>query len=528
MKGMSRTACALVCCTAIGVFAQNARIGAMGGVSTPIDDMVNILGAPADMNDYSDNIQATGTGSPSFGPYIAVKGVGSMLNLGFYGNGGSMLRSGFAANASSQFNGQLGTLITSLPAGLSGISIDTLPGSLPQYPHLLVGIDLDAVSIGVDLYGEGAKVDVEAEETVTGAASSSATLDGKAAVTNLGLLANVDLDLDFIGLSPKVGFSLPRLNADATLEQTGTTSSFTVESKTGVHLLAGTDLSLGIGSETDFVFGAYLTMENYQFETTVSSTTPPTTTTTTTESPEYKNTYIDGYASFATEALWDLLLAGQYTIALSTSKVNSEAVSGTAPTTTTTTTEYTTRQLAHTWALGLEKELAGVWVFDALIPRCGVTFSLSSSTPTVVSETKVDDNSTGTLTTTTTTYTLRDNNNPSGVNPTAGFGLRKGRFSFDINSQLGGWLGTVSGPPVVTGTLTLDFGTASSGITSSPAATTPSSSYGSYGTSTDTSSDSSTDPYTGGSTDTSTDTESETDSFGDADEEEDSGYDFDY
>lgn len=115
---MSRRFAGIVCVVALAAtcaFGQNARMNALSGFYL-LDDISTILVNPADMNDYTDQLELTWNGAVD--PAIGIKSVGDVLALG---------------------------LTYNPPAMAAG---------LDATPHLLLGLGLEPMALGLELYWE--------------------------------------------------------------------------------------------------------------------------------------------------------------------------------------------------------------------------------------------------------------------------------------------------------------------------------------------------------------------------------------
>ena len=374
-------------------FAQNARIDALGGINI-ISDPGKIFYLPGYMNQYPDLIQATGgTGSASF---IGIKSIGEMINLGIAGTRNSVLTEGFYENTISRING----LTTQID----------INEQMPLAPHVLFGLDLDIIQLGVDLFLElnKAKYSYKAEE-------SSGDINEKARVSNFGAVVNANINAgDFI-FSPVFGISFP------SMKRKYEAGDETVENKLekGSFLKAGLEAGMPFFS-ADWKIGLIFNLLRYQMD----------------ENDNIQiNNVTNAYAGFETEILGDVLFTGLYNLGISNYKDKPDSSNPTI---------NKVRGINHFIALGLEKDLEDVWIFDMLTVRGGINWIIGDR----VDITKNDD----------ARLRIDYAADQSDFNPTVGLGLSKGIFTFDILSNLGSWTGILSGPPVVAATVTLDFG----------------------------------------------------------------------
>ncbi|MFW6220886.1 MAG: hypothetical protein ACOC4C_00330 [Fibrobacterota bacterium] len=407
MFRLSLKAVFITCVAASLSFAQNARIDAMGGVSV-IDDIGAVTTAPADMNDFKDQVQASNSGE-SFGPYIGIKSLGDMFSLGVLGNNGLVLDEFYQSG--------IETVNDALEDG-AGLA-PQLDSDMPPIPHLLFGLDFDALTLGLDLFIEMNRSsysrDADGDETTE-----------KGRVSNVGGILNANISLgDDMLLSPVVGFGRPSISQIS--EEPDTTSSEWT-SENGLFFTLGTEFGMRLLDASWFV-GVFWSLEKFRFADEITNT----------EETINTNNTVNGYLGFTTNVLNNLLFAGEYSLTLdyNTDKPSDDISS-------------TLTNVTHRWAAGLEKPVEGFWIFDQLIGRAGAFLEYSDDKVSSTNDDlEVETNSSG-------------QGDYTQVTPTVGLGLKKGLFQFDIVSSLTGWTGLVAGPPVVKGTLTLNFGGGSS------------------------------------------------------------------
>lgn len=406
----------------LSVEAQVARIDAMGGCDV-IDDISLILGYPANIVDYKDQVQATGGGA--LGLVFANKGISDIFTIGIIGNHPGFLRSDFYTDAVSAVQDvQVGT------------NPPDLPTNLPRIPHLVLGLDFDMVQLGVDIFGEFATSHFSTQ------ASNDDDIETSARVYNVGALLHAKIDFDGFVLSPIIGAGLPDAYAKyEVIPQAGTGGTTDeVETEENLLILGGVETAFDL-QDVAMTIGATYAYEKYQFirndETGV-----------VTRTPEFadKNYFLDAYAGLSGTALTDLLWVIQYDFSMGWNLEKTETT-GAAP----IVTETKTYDRAHLLHAGLEKPVSNVWIFDQIFGRGGIAVQISDDF-TVIEETGSGTNQF------TEEVKTNTSNAVTSVFPTVGLGLRKGGWTFDIVSRLSNWTGVVSGPPVVEGTLTLDFG----------------------------------------------------------------------
>lgn len=429
-------------CVAFAVSAQNARLDAMAGVGI-VDDITGIIGNPADVTEYGDQIQGTvgdGVSAAAFGAVIATKSIGSVLTLGLLANvqenKSSVLRSDFYDDGAAAVDN---TATGNIDAGLLNGPAD----EFPPIPHLLVGLDLGSVALGFDLFVEMARQKSNSE------ASDGTKTTNKARLSNIGGVASANLDLGSVTMSPLIGFGLPRISGLYESDPGGGAPIVTEEtgSDKGLFVKGGSEVSFAPG-DLDWTAGLFYTMESYRFFSKVGGTT--------TNDDMQPHHFVEAYVGITTELFTDLLLAAQYSYGLEISQVKAEVV---AAGTTTNTTTTDPRTASHSAGLGLEKPFDGFWIFDRLITRAGLLWNFTSPGDHTDSEWSGA-----------TSGDSEDKNkepiNSQNVALTVGAGMTKGRGQVDVLVDLGNWNGVISGPQGVQATLTIDFGKTSSSVSS--------------------------------------------------------------
>lgn len=390
------------------VSAQNARIDAMGGCDI-VDDITRVLVFPSYVNDFGDQIQVTG--SPGgFGPAIGIKSIGRNFNVGAMANmpngvNSSVLRSDFYSDAESAIeNGPF-------------LGADALPSSFPTYPHFLLGVDLNAVTLGLDLFIEATRYKGMME-------IGNDKIETSASISNFGTRLSANLELGNFVISPLFGIGFPKAKTD--IESSGTNvtdTTITLESEKKLFFNVGAELGLEV-RDFNIIGGFFYTLESYQFDDRG------------TKSDEYKGTFIDAYLGLIADVRNGLLFVTQYNLSVGIDKaINSDD----------DINKLT--DLFHDFRFGFERPVSGVWIFDDVIPRAGIRYTIADT-----SRTKIENEDSDTIT------TENFANYSTQVQLTAGLGVTKGIATIDLAVRIGSWDGVLTGPNVISGTLTLDFG----------------------------------------------------------------------
>jgi hypothetical protein len=244
-------------------------------------------------------------------------------------------------------------------------------------------------------------------------------------ISNVGGIVSANISLGNFSVSPLFGISVPKAKGKAV--QTGlidTTNE--IETESSLFLSFGAELGLDINN-FDFILGGFFTKESYQFKFNTLKTY------------EFNDNFFDGYIGFVTEVLNGLLLVSQYNFGIRIDKdIDSNDSTG---------TDTKGSITSHGFHIGMEKPIEGVWIFDEITPRAGFIYSVGG-------EKSLSENSGGPTNETTT----NNANSATQVRLTTGVGISKGIAAIDLGIQIGNWGGVLTGPNVILGTLTLDFG----------------------------------------------------------------------
>ncbi len=380
-------------------FSENARTEAMGGISI-INDFGHVLYHPASINDFPDQFTGTsgaytdtgGNRVDYIGPVMGKKSLGKTVTIGFIANtvgdqGSSVLRSGFYDAARSFLIEHSG---------------DTLPVSFPMLPHALIGLDFGAVSLGGEVYYERSRY----RRTV---ADTDRRTD--LGIRNFGGVLSATVALGNAWFCPLLGVGMPTIEGE---KRDSTTRSF--ESSASQYLTGGAEAGMELPALT-LTAGAYATKEHYAFACGPAA------------GPDYTATILDLYAGFTTQVLDSMLLAVQYDATLYFDDIADTAVLSRF--------EYHDAYGYHGIRLGVERPYAASGLFDAVIPRAGMSYTFSSARE------QWD------------TVTTHAPLSAGDVRLNAGIGVRKGVFCLDVFVNIGAWNGLLTGPQTMAATLTV-------------------------------------------------------------------------
>lgn len=376
-------------------YPQNARIDALGGTFI-MEDMGDMMRYPAYVNKYKDGAQVTFNG-----PILGVKSIGELISVGVLANRGFMLQAG---TGTGSFYSAAVPIVNGVTGGAPDIT------GAQSVPHLLLGIDLDPVLLGFDLFYEYAHSSYHAEATAAGTTTKT---DVSKWITNPGVLASVLFGVNDISLAGKLGIAFPTI---AGKSDNGTT---TIENKStkGSMLQAGAEATLPVGDLTVTAGGDFIG-ESYQFQQGEASA-----------GNEFYNKRMAFYGGLE----GDLFTAGKWGALYNFSIIN-HAVKTSAAT-------NRSRSLLQQLSGGIENSWSSVWVFDALVARGGLILNVVTPVTTLTSDpldTRVQAQ---------TTYVP--------VQPTVGIGAKKGSFQLDVTIDPSNWAGLMNGPDVAKVTATL-------------------------------------------------------------------------
>ncbi len=372
---------------------QNARTNALGGTFI-MDDMNDILRYAVFMDQYKDGAQATFNG-----PITGIKAIGDVMSLGVIANRGWLLD-----NSSTTSFYQLGS---STLTGITGIPALTAQ----NVPHLLLGVNLSAVTLGFDLFYEYASASYHNETPAT----PSVITDGTTRIHNPGGVASALFGPEDIPIAVKFGLGFPSISGKYDNETTETK----IESDKGVFVEVGGEAELPV-SDLRLTLGLDFIFERYKFSrdnVTVG---------------DCHNNRLAFYGGFEgdlfTTAKWGAL----YNLAVSNGRTAAADTSN-------------IRTLLQTISCGIENSWSSVWIFDECFARGGLTFAMR----TPVTYTRNASTSTDSRRREQTTY--------SPVTPTVGIGVQRKGFSCDITLNPTAWTGVVAGPAVGMVTLGIMF-----------------------------------------------------------------------
>ncbi|MBD3343631.1 MAG: hypothetical protein GF401_01060 [Chitinivibrionales bacterium] len=436
--------------------AQNARRDALGG-TTVIGDMVDILTNPADVCDYVDAVQVTYDGS--VGPAIVVKGIGDLLRVGLWYDDQTVANSRILSDFSS-------------------------PLSLDPIPHLLLGMDFEAVQLGLDLYWERAIFKSKEEDTRdfdNDGTNSNLTTTHKSTLMNPGFRFGINLP-EMMDMDLWIKSSFPGFKSD-TLQEISGDSSYTYEKTIksefpALDLDAGWEITLPISVHDLYIgfegglatFGKTVTSETNLDDTTTGS--------------NHFVADIGAYTGITREIIEHEVLTG---IMIAGGIVFDRD----APDEITYTNKKTLDNTLYLLiAGGVEKEWSTLKRLDAIQARCGLLYGVLEQIEHESGDSASNE------------YKLRVKNTAvrSGLDAYLGMGVTKSVFQFDLQIAPAAILnafklvqGTYNsgGNDFVKATVTVDFGGGSYGGASDFSSSTPS-----YDTSTETSTEA------GGTTDT--------------------------
>jgi len=383
-----------VAALAFNVSAQfsslNARIGAMGGTYI-VDDINDVLRYAAYMNNYGDDAQVTFNT-----PIIGIKSLGDMVNLGISANRGLVLDPSFT-------NGFYEAAL----ANVNPVAEPDIANPV-NIPHVLLGLNLGAVSLGFDLFCEYGRTS-SSSETAAGASTEAGGL-----ILNPGVIASLLLGSETLPLAFKFGISVPvaKGHSETTPAAGGATTKTEVSSEGALFLEVGAEAAVPMGNfnldlGTDFI------MEKYSFETG------------NVDANDNTNFKTSVYAGADAKVFENGVFGIMYDFQLRSHTLTTPAD---AKTNTKTITQF--------FRTGLENVWENVWVLDKVAARGGAVWALT--TPTA----KADDDAGN-------EGRAKAQTAVSELIPTVGLGAGKGPFELDMTINLGSWANGLFGGPSV-------------------------------------------------------------------------------
>lgn len=427
--------------TASMLFAQNARIDALGSCSI-IPDISRVLTKPSEMNLYKDNIQASYGGAVY--PVIGIKSIGDMASIGL-----DYTQSNVLDNLDPTIYTTLLGFVNPVIALGNAYNFTTVD----PIPHLLFGLDFDAVKLGFDLFYERAfyRYDITAET----AAPSTTTINAKGRFSHMGFLAGVSLDPDILPLTVTFGLSLPRIVGDYTEDVTGAAGTVEghIKTKSTIAANADAEVTLPLGG-LDMTAGATFDLLAFgRMETQVVDPSVPIDQTDET-GDHLSSIYISIYDGIQKELADNLLLVSQFSGGLLIDKTEPEDVTDIDPI-------IKDNYLVYSLNSGVEKTWDNLKRLDALQGRAGLSYLGMIN----IYHEKGDDAG-NSVDSRERFPTLR-----SGFSPSLGLGLNKGIVQLDININPTNLIAPYKA------TLTLDFGKSSGSSSSSSTISSPAPTY---------------------------------------------------
>ncbi|HEX2956742.1 MAG TPA: hypothetical protein VHO70_07915 [Chitinispirillaceae bacterium] len=390
---------------------SNARVESMADIFI-IEDISYVYRYAAKMNQYKNDIQVT---FPT--PMLGIKSFGENFSAGAYVRNGLMLDQ---SNAATNFYA-LGRAAVNTVNPVPDITSD------PTYiPHLLFGMSVAGMNIGVDLFYEWARTRYSDEyKTGTAAVPSTITTKQSATLYNPGFIGSIQLGVEEVPILLKAGVGFPRISGKSkiTNETSGSpkvTTENKIKSESGLYLEFGGEAGIPLLGAT-FTPGIDFIAESYAFKANSDDA-----------DNKYRNNRFAAYAGLTKKAFSNGLWSALYQIKFNASK-NDVTTSDSA-------NDLQIDTLRQIFSVGAENGWDSVWVFDKVFARGGI--GLSMTTPYRGAESDTADLSEKGQT------TFRPV-------PTIGIGITKGVFELDVMVDLANWGGLATGPDVaaVTGTL---------------------------------------------------------------------------
>ncbi len=450
----------LVGATAVA-FGQNARVDAMGGVTTQGDISEGFHNA-AYLVPYLNSAQMSTDQDGDFN-FIATKTIGDKMFIGASlsedGNvitvqdTGDVYVHNFFSDAKTWHN-----------SGTWDINTDTwIPGTrsiLPTdefnaIPNLIIGAKLSStLAVGAEIYYDANKVKNEETKQIADPNNLSSTIETesvtKESISNKGIILSAVVGDEF-KIAPRVGIGFPRNSLTIEHSGGGATIDSTYETNNAIAITAGADLVWPV-NDLEMKASVDWTMEKYQFTQTVPGIDPVSFNSvdiTTDGNTKVANNFSILYGVTGTlkdDLLWVAEYRGDYLIGREKQEVKDTDIKNT----------YDHSSMQNEFALGFERPVDGFFIFDELTPRAGFQYTGGKGYYSTEGKGKGNE----------ITYNAKGNYS-DGVALTTGFGLEKGRATIDLALEFGEWEGAISGPSAGSATLTVDFGKDSAAASSS-------------------------------------------------------------
>ena len=373
---------------------QNARTAALAGA--PMSDITDLYRYPVLMTGYAEHIQATWGGG-----VIGTKSINDMLLIGILANQG-LMAPGFATAAAARVDAFIGG---GGPGGAPGF-INT------QFniPHLLLGFNLGAFSLGADVFFEYAGYNAHTDAALP--------QDYSAYIINPGAKISAAIEAGDFSILAKAGFGLPSINGE-----TPPSGSDRLSSASGLYLEMGAEAGLPIG-DADWTFGLDYTRSDHRFK--VGNTS---------DANSVCNSQLTVYIGSEFNFVETAVAALQYAFARNAQTTSQPDASGTQ--------NNMDGYHYHTFSAGIENAWEKVWIFDSFMLRGGAAYQVEVPVgKTHAANADSNYKSPGTHT---------------GITPTLGLGFSKAFFTLDIAINPGNWGGVFTGPDVVLATGTIKF-----------------------------------------------------------------------
>lgn len=400
----------VLCVTVSLSNAQNARINALGG-NFCIDDISSVLQNPAASVYYSDAVQGTAYQDGTFGPVIGIKSIGKRLSVGFAANVPDDFQSTYYSDARMFLDSTVDTQ-------------SVVPEKFPPYPHLIAAINLSFITVGGEAFYK--RVTHESAFNENGTVRTV-----KKEITCTGININTSIVLGKIGIYPFAMYAVPSMAGSVISSDPDSAVTTSISANRSVK--CGLELGFSPGRFI-FTIGGILFNENYTFQSIGSLVDK--------SAANFVNA-IDLYGGITTYPSDHILLSIVYDFNHGSYVCNSDESNNNAKQT--ENKEWIEKYHFAVASCEMTHNVSSINM--NVFFRAGINWLIG--TTVWKSEYHEED------------YDYDENIKYPGINsqvtPTVGIGCEWGLIKFDIASKLADWSGIVSGMPVVTGTLTLDF-----------------------------------------------------------------------
>ena len=369
---------------------SNARMAGMA--YAPMSDITDVYNYPSRMMEYRNQVQATF----NEGAVIGIKSLGEAFAVGVLANQGLMTEAAYRG-------------------GQETFGVVATGGDVPysRFPHILLGLELGALSIGADIFFEHALASRRLETPAGNAETSSI-------IMNPGARLSAGLELGDLSALLKYGISLPTYQSKV---QGLGGNTVTLSPDGAMYMEMGAEVGMPLIG-FDWTLGGEYTFANYKI-----LDTDPTT----------WHSLITFYLGAEFNFLETVAAAAGYSFTREAATLVTEVSTSSA----TNTLKATVGRHIHSLTAGMENVWDEAYFFDSVTLRGGLGYDIAVDFTKSSSETPKGSDIT----------TMAGNHRP--IRAVMGVGVTKSFLTLDIALNLGSWGAAFTGPPAteVTGTI---------------------------------------------------------------------------